>query len=86
MSYYEGVHNYYLAARSYMRKKGFTLAEALIALGIVGIVAALALPMFNKTKPDSVKVAYLKTYDSIVTTLIGIPLYAGPNNTSKSSP
>lgn len=50
-----------------MRKKGFTLAEALIALGIVGIVAALALPMFNKTKPDPIKMSYLKTYDSIVT-------------------
>ena len=49
-----------------MRKNGFTLAEALIALGIVGIVAALALPMFNKTKPDPIKVAYLRTYDSIV--------------------
>ena len=33
-----------------MKKNGFTLAEALIALGIVGIVAALALPMFNKTE------------------------------------
>ena len=52
-----------------MRKKGFTLAEALIALGIVAIVAALALPMFNKTKPDPVKVSYLKTYDSIVSTV-----------------
>jgi prepilin-type N-terminal cleavage/methylation domain-containing protein len=49
-----------------MRKKGFTLAEALIALGIVGVIAALALPMVNKAKPDPVKVTYLKTYDSIV--------------------
>ena len=49
-----------------MKKRGFTLAEALIALGIVAIVAMLALPMFNKTKPDPTKVAYMKTYDSIV--------------------
>lgn len=43
-----------------MKKKAFTLAEALIALGVVGIVAALMLPLANKTKPDAMKVKYLK--------------------------
>ena len=49
-----------------MRKKAFTLAEALIALGIVGVVAALMLPMMNKFKADQYKVLYIKTYDSLV--------------------
>ncbi len=49
-----------------MKKTGFTLAEALIALGIVGVVAALMLPMANKFKPDQYKVSYIKTYDSLV--------------------
>ena len=46
-------------------KKGFTLAEALITLGIIGIVAALSLPALNKAKPDANKIKYLKTYDAI---------------------
>ena len=46
-------------------KKGFTLAEALITLGIIGIVAALTLPAINSTRPDAKKVKYLKTYDAI---------------------
>ncbi len=48
-----------------MRKRAFTLAEALIALGVVGVVAALMLPMANKSRPDEMKVSYLKTYDSL---------------------
>ena len=52
-----------------MKKNGFTLAEALIALGIVGVVAALILPMANKFKPDQNKITYLKTYDSLVETV-----------------
>lgn len=68
-----------------MKKHGFTLAEALIALGIVGVIAALALPMVNKVKPDPIKVTYLKTYDSIVSAVKTFsaltPFYApsGPN-------
>lgn len=49
-----------------MKRFGYTLAEALIALAIVGVVAALTLPMVNKFMPDTNKVTYLKTYDSIV--------------------
>lgn len=34
-----------------MHKKGFTLAEVLITLGIIGVVAALTMPtVLNKTK------------------------------------
>lgn len=49
-----------------MLKRGFTLAEALITLGVVGLVAALTLPAMNKFKPDVNKALYLKTYDSVV--------------------
>ncbi len=33
-------------------KKGFTLAEVLITLGIIGIVAAMTLPCLKKTMKD----------------------------------
>lgn len=49
-----------------MKRFGYTLAEALIALAIVGVVAAIVLPMANKFMPDGNKVIYLKTYDSLV--------------------
>lgn len=48
-----------------MKKKGYTLAEALIAMGIIGVVSALMLPMMNKFKPDENKVLFIKTYDAI---------------------
>lgn len=49
-----------------MKKKGYTLAEALIAMGVIGIVAALMLPMLSKYKPDPNKALFIRTYDSIV--------------------
>lgn len=45
-------------------KKGFTLAETLLTLGIIGIVAALVLPMANSLRPDQTKIMYLKAFDS----------------------
>lgn len=48
-----------------MRKKGYTLAEVLIAVTIIGVVAATILPMVNKIKPDETKIKYLQTYDAI---------------------
>lgn len=55
-----------------MKKNGYTLAEMLITLGVIGLVAALCAPLVSKFKPDEVKVRYLKTYDAVVdaTTLI----------------
>ena len=50
-----------------MKKKfGYTLAEVLIALGIVGFISAIMLPMINKVKPDPTKVTYIKTFDAIM--------------------
>lgn len=66
-----------------MKKQGYTLAEVLITLGIIGILAAIMIPLANKFRPDTTKVAYLTTYDSLVTALNGIvndtTLYPGLN-------
>ena len=48
-----------------MKRRGYTLAEALIALTVIGVIAALVAPMANKFKPDTNKVMFLKTYDAI---------------------
>ena len=49
-----------------MKKKGYTLAEALLAMAVIGIVAALMLPLANKYRPDEQKALFINTYDSIV--------------------
>ena len=49
-----------------MKKFGYTLAEILIAITIIGVMTAVTLPLINNTKPDKTKVMYLKTYDSLV--------------------
>lgn len=48
-----------------MKKFGYTLAEVLIAMTIIGVLASLTLPMVNKFKPDSSKAMYIRAYDSI---------------------
>lgn len=50
-----------------MNKKGYTLAEALITLGIIGIIAALVVPAANKARPNENKIKFLQTYDAIET-------------------
>ena len=50
-----------------MNKKGYTLAEALITLGIIGIIAALVVPAANKARPNENKMKFLQTYDAIET-------------------
>ena len=41
-------------------KKAFTLAETLIVMGIIGVVAALTLPNLNSSTGDKEKVAKVK--------------------------
>ncbi|MBR1776811.1 prepilin-type N-terminal cleavage/methylation domain-containing protein [bacterium] len=48
-------------------KKGYTLSEVLITLGIIGIIAAVMLPAANNVKPNPNKMAFLKVYDEIST-------------------
>uniref|UniRef100_UPI0040253C9A type II secretion system protein n=1 Tax=Candidatus Scatousia sp. TaxID=3085663 RepID=UPI0040253C9A len=36
-----------------MRKAAFTLAEVLITLGIIGVVAAITLPTINQNRQDN---------------------------------
>lgn len=48
-----------------MNKKGFTLAELLITLGIIGLVAAITAPILTGIMPDKDKVQVLKYYKMI---------------------
>ena len=48
-----------------MKKYGFTLAEVLISLGIVGIATALVIPLTNQIRPDKYKTKVLNYYAAI---------------------
>lgn len=48
-----------------MKKKGFTLAEILITLSIIGIASAIAAPYLTKAIPDKYKTRVLKNYQTI---------------------
>lgn len=50
-----------------MKKFGFTLTEVVIALGIIGVVAAITAPILNSLIPDKDKIDVLKTYNIIRT-------------------
>lgn len=49
-----------------MKKFGFTLAEILITLGIIGVIAAVTANAVKNIVPDKDKVAVLKTYKMII--------------------
>lgn len=48
-----------------MKKSGFTLSELIIALGIVGVIAAITAPMITSIVPDKDKVNTLNAYKLI---------------------
>lgn len=45
-----------------MVKKGFTLAEVMVTLGILGVLAAILIPAIVKTTPDNNKIMFKKAY------------------------
>lgn len=47
----------------FTEKKGFTLLETLVTLGIVGVLAAFLLPALNKSTPNQNKIMYRKSYN-----------------------
>lgn len=44
------------------KKFGFTLAEMMIVVGIIGVVATLSMSILNKAKPDKEMVMFKKAY------------------------
>ncbi|MCD7879302.1 MAG: type II secretion system GspH family protein [Candidatus Gastranaerophilales bacterium] len=53
-------------------KKGFTLAETLITLAILGVVAAVTMPLLIKSRPDKDAIMYKKavlTTEQVILTL-----------------
>ena len=54
-----------------VKRKGFTLSEVLITLGIIGIVAAMTLPsLINKAEKMILKNQFKKTYSTLTQALL----------------
>ena len=48
-----------------MLKKGFTLQELLITMGIIGVISAIVLPAMMNAQPDKNKTLYMKAYNNL---------------------
>lgn len=48
-----------------MVKKGFSLPEVLIAIGIIGILAIILIPQLSKDNPSRSKVIFRKSYNTL---------------------
>ncbi len=70
--------NYNLYMLIYRFKKGFTLAEVLITLGIVGVVAAITIPTISKNIQNAVlKNQFKKFYSTFSQAVFGIQTMSG---------
>ena len=49
-----------------MKKFGYTLTETLVAISVIGAVAAITLPLVNSYRPDEKKIKFLNVYDAVV--------------------
>ncbi len=65
------VHNSLDCLARQSRKSAFTLAETLIVMGIIGVVAALTLPNLNSSTGDKEKVAKVKKVYSNLNDALG---------------
>lgn len=63
-------------------KKGFTLAETLITLGIIGVVAALTMPVLIQKHKEKATVAQLKKAYSVLSNAYMLALNENPDVTS----
>lgn len=52
-----------------MNKKGFTLAETLITLVVLGVIAAVLIPTIMNVAPDNNKVMFKKAYSTLERTV-----------------
>lgn len=52
-----------------MRKNGFTLAETLVTIGIIGIAATLVSPSLKNLLPNKEKIEFMECYKQITTIL-----------------
>lgn len=48
-----------------MKKFGFTLSEVIIALGIIGVLAAITMPLTSGIVPDKSKIVVLKAHKAL---------------------
>lgn len=65
------------------KRYGFTLAEVLITLGIIGVVAAMTIPtLMSKTNDLELKIAYKKSYSVLSQAFLSI--YSDNAETAKS--
>ena len=49
-----------------MKKTGFTIAEILVAICVIGVVAAITVPTLQNVMPDKKKLQVLKAYKALV--------------------
>ena len=52
-----------------MKKQGFTLAELIVTLGVIGVISALTISIATKLIPDKNKVLCLKAFDTVSNTI-----------------
>ncbi len=64
--------------KNYSLEKGFTLAEVLITIGIIGVVAALTIPTLIKNYQEKIMVSKVKQVHSQL--MNAIQLYVAKNN------